>query len=338
MSDVAFELRDAEIHHDGRRIIGPLEWSIPKARTTVLLGPAGTGKSVLLAALAGEPAPDFRLGGSWRRDVTTARVPQPARGSSSGWSPLLLDSAVSAVLLDEPPSASSCEHEAVASWIAGAKRDQRTVVLVTHDLRLARGVADHAALLVDGRVVESASADTFFTAPRSELAARFLRQGNCWPSEPTVSLPDHFKWIVQGALAGMGRPGLLRADEDDLTAIATAGVRVVVSLTERAMSADLLRAFGLSGRHFPIRDMGVPALGPTARLCAEIARSMETGAPVVVHCHAGLGRTGTILAATLVWRGAEPDEAIATIRGTRPGYVQTKAQQDFVSRFAEYCR
>lgn len=334
MTEAMIELVDAELHEGDRRILGPIAWSIASGEVTVLLGPSATGKSALCAALADELPPALSRRGTWTRRAPVLRIPQRAR-EAQAWSAPSLPDAASVVLLDEPPSTTDRDREAVRSWIAEQRRGGRTLVLITHDLRLARAIADRAALLVAGRLIESADARAFFSAPRSELTARFIRQGNCWPSEPAIAPPEHFQWIVPGSLAGMGRPGLLRAEEDDLTAIALAGVRVIVSSTRRALSAELLRSFGLRGRHFPIPDMGVPALGPTARLCREITRAMEIGEPVVVHCHAGLGRTGTLLAAVLVWQGAAPDEAIARLRGLRPGYVQTKGQLDFVARFAE---
>ncbi|MFO0571418.1 MAG: protein-tyrosine phosphatase family protein [Polyangiaceae bacterium] len=209
-------------------------------------------------------------------------------------------------------------------------------LVVTHDLGLARRVADRVALLVAGALIAEASCDEFFERPPHPLARRFLEQGNCWPGSGGVpELPPHFRWIVSDRLAGMGKPGLLAPVENDLDAIAIAGVRLLVSLTERPLPAELLRARGIRGRHFPIADMGVPAMLQTARLCNEISRAMDAGEGVAVHCHAGLGRTGTILAAVLVWRGAQPSQAISELRATGRAYVQNEAQERFVQRFAE---
>lgn len=135
----------------------------------------------------------------------------------------------------------------------------------------------------------------------------------------------------------MGRPGLLGDREADVAAIADVGVTRLVSLTEEMFPDCILRIFGIQGRHFPIPDMGVPAIGPTARLCRDLARAIDAGERVAVHCAAGLGRTGTVLASLLVWVGRSPDGAIAEVRRIQPRYIQNGAQLDFVQRFAETC-
>jgi len=56
----------------------------------------------------------------------------------------------------------------------------------------------------------------------------------------------------------------------------------------------------------------------------------------VVHCLAGLGRTGTVAACLLVTRGRTAGESIAAVRAVRPGSVQSQAQADFVEAFAAY--
>jgi polar amino acid transport system ATP-binding protein len=79
------------------------------------------------------------------------------------------------LLLDEPTSALDPEMTAeVLEVIADLKSEGRTFILVTHAMNFARTVADQVAFLADGRIVEQGSAQTFFTAPQSETARRFL--------------------------------------------------------------------------------------------------------------------------------------------------------------------
>jgi ABC-type histidine transport system ATPase subunit len=62
----------------------------------------------------------------------------------------------------------------VLEVIADLKSEGRTFILVTHAMNFARTVADQVAFLADGRIVEQGSAQTFFSAPQSETARRFL--------------------------------------------------------------------------------------------------------------------------------------------------------------------
>ena len=58
-----------------------------------------------------------------------------------------------------------------------------TMLIVTHQMEFASHVADEVLFLDLGRIVERAAAATFFTAPRSERAQRFLRRLRLGPSE-----------------------------------------------------------------------------------------------------------------------------------------------------------
>jgi atypical dual specificity phosphatase len=210
------------------------------------------------------------------------------------------------------------------------------VVIVTHDVSFAREVADDAIILCAGRILAACPFADLDRAPPCDLVARFLRDGNCWPCAPLApELPSHFKWVIDRRLAGMGRPGLLRDADEDLASIAGAGITRLVSLTEDTLASGRLRSFGIHGRHFPVPDMGVPAIGPTAALCRDIERWLKSGEVVAVHCRAGLGRTGVMLASVLVWMGAGPDVAIEHLRERGKGFIQTEAQLRFVHRFAE---
>lgn len=82
------------------------------------------------------------------------------------------------LLIDEPTA--EMDDDGVA-WVAqklGELRGQRTIVLVTHHLALARAVADDVTLLIDGEILESGNAEPFFAAPRHPRARYFVRMGS----------------------------------------------------------------------------------------------------------------------------------------------------------------
>jgi len=350
-----YELSRLSLRVGDQPLFQPFDLNIAPGVVTVLLGPGGIGKSKLLQALAGEALPEpFVLEGGLRycgRALddgldglpTRALLRQISRENGSAgtdepgaerWQ-RVLSSGASTLLLDDPtPGCSEAEREALIAALRDHTR-RGAAVVVTRDLSFARRVADRVCFFVGGGLHVETSAKEFFEAPPTPLSSHYVERGNCWPSSPLPELPTHFHWLLPGRLAGMGRPGLLSPVEDDLTAIALAGVQLVVNLTEKPPDASFLRGFGLQSRHLAIRDMGVPAVGHAARLCRDIERSITAGRSVAVHCRAGMGRTGTILAATLVWMGCKPDAAIEQVRSVAPGYIQNRQQERFVHDFAE---
>lgn len=142
-----------------------------------------------------------------------------------------------------------------------------------------------------------------------------------------------FTWLLPGRLAGSGRPGLLAPLADDARFIRDVGFHLVVDLTDRPpVDPDEL---GVAVLRFPIPDMGIPTPRAADALCRRILAESERG-PVLVHCHAGLGRTGLVLACCLVTLGAAPDDALARVRALRPLYVQSRAQQQFIRHYADH--
>jgi len=83
-------------------------------------------------------------------------------------------------------------------------------------------------------------------------------------------------------------------------------------------------------------DMGVPEFNDLGHAVDFIHRRITNNEPVMVHCLAGMGRTGIILACYLVkYQNMSADEAIQKVREERPGSIQSYPQEEIIFRFSK---
>jgi atypical dual specificity phosphatase len=353
-----FRVRDATLVANGHAVLSHLDLDVRSSSVVVILGKAGSGKSTVLRLLSGRPpgagiavtgqwqheGHDIEPGGDPLRGV--AWVPQIKHAPAGvfrdrhrrQWATHRLEAAFAAapvVLLDEPTRGlDDVEIDGLVDRIR-AHAERGAAVVVTHHMGFAERVADELCVLVEGRVAAAGGARGLFGDPPAGPVRDLLRTGSYSlpPFEP--ALPTHFRWHVPQRLAGMGRPGLFRELDEDLSSIAHAGITALVSLTHDPIPTARLRPFGINGRHFPIKDMGVPALGEASALCRFVTQAIASGERVAFHCHAGLGRTGTMVAGVLVASGEEGERAVARVRSVAPGSIQTSTQEQFVMRLAQ---
>lgn len=145
-----------------------------------------------------------------------------------------------------------------------------------------------------------------------------------------MATPQGFSWVERPHLAALARPRSL----DDLIWLREQGISVLVSLTEDRLRRDWVDASGLLAFHEPLEDMEPPTPQQLERSVSAIVRAREQGFNVAVHCGAGLGRTGVVLAAYLVARGMAAAAAIARVRKLRPRSIETDEQEEAVEEFA----
>ncbi|MEV7237503.1 amino acid ABC transporter ATP-binding protein [Streptomyces sp. NPDC051020] len=79
------------------------------------------------------------------------------------------------MLFDEPTSALDPEMiNEVLEVMQQLARDGMTMVVVTHEMGFARSAANRVVFMADGKIVEEATPDQFFSNPRSDRAKDFL--------------------------------------------------------------------------------------------------------------------------------------------------------------------
>lgn len=136
-------------------------------------------------------------------------------------------------------------------------------------------------------------------------------------------------WVISGELAGMPQPQV-----DDLSDLYQAGVRGIISLLEDETGLNEYRAKGFETQWTPVADDGVPTTEQVEELVAFVDEQIAKDHPVAIHCVGGRGRTGTLLAAYLISKGATYEEAMDRIDEAQPNAIRKEFQRKFLERLA----
>lgn len=128
----------------------------------------------------------------------------------------------------------------------------------------------------------------------------------------------------------------------DVVSIADWGADLVISLVPeqdmaRYGALDLptwIAGAGLAWLHLPIEDYQAPEAAFEAAWRdrkSRVHQILEDGGKVFVHCAAGLGRSGTVVARILIESGVSLQDALAATRSARPGAVETADQEAYLT-------
>lgn len=148
-------------------------------------------------------------------------------------------------------------------------------------------------------------------APGKRAPAQFM--GGTWARDLDLDLQRLIEVYGVDRLVS-----LLEVDEYDRLGIG--------NLRDRAVE------LGLKLLHLPIPDGSIPPdLAAFDRAIGQILAALAAGETVVVHCRGGLGRAGTITAASLIALGQPVDRAMALVRSVRPGAIENACQEQFLT-------
>ena len=140
--------------------------------------------------------------------------------------------------------------------------------------------------------------------------------------------PDNFSWLIEGKLAGSAIP----TSKDEIKWIQEEGVKSIVTIREEPLDKNWID--DIIYLHVLSDDMGVPSFDDLKSSVDYIHNRIQNEEPVMVHCLAGLGRTGTILACYLIkYEKMSAIDAIQHVREKRHGSIQSFVQEEMIFQY-----
>jgi protein-tyrosine phosphatase len=142
--------------------------------------------------------------------------------------------------------------------------------------------------------------------------------------------PTGFVWVEEGRLAGSGYP----ASRSQVEWLVRSGISSILTLTASPLPSEFTKDLDVVTGHVPMQDHEPPSVNAMSESVEFIEGQVRAGRAVLVHCLAGEGRTGCVLAAYLIsTKGIGADEAMSYVRKTKHQFVERR-QETAVHEFA----
>lgn len=135
-------------------------------------------------------------------------------------------------------------------------------------------------------------------------------------------------WLDKNRFGGSSEPLL-----SDLPFLQTIEISGIVCLKEKNESEELAQLLNIEYLHRPVPDFDIPSKKDIEEIIEFFRHLQEIKPkiPILVHCTAGNGRTGTILASIIkILDGLPAELAIKKVREINPLAIETPEQEKFV--------
>jgi atypical dual specificity phosphatase len=144
-------------------------------------------------------------------------------------------------------------------------------------------------------------------------------------------------WIDSPCILGSANPSIATLEQ-----LRREGFEVLVSLLieeEQAPRYDLALAkeMGFVRHNIPVKDFNPPTVDQLLEF-TRIVDGLASGTKVLIHCQAGIGRTGTFAAAYWISKGMSVPDAVAFVRRVRWHAIETSEQEAILDTFARQIR
>lgn len=159
------------------------------------------------------------------------------------------------------------------------------------------------------------------------------KPGNLWRKVhgKITKKPTNFSWLINGKLAGSGMP----TSSTELEWVVKRGVKSIVTMTEESLPESWIK--NIKYLHVPTEDLSAPDMEKIDNTVDYIHERIKNNEPTMVHCAAGIGRTGTILACYLIkFHNLSAKDAIDNVRKERPGSIQSESQEIAIGLYHKF--
>ncbi|XP_055077596.1 protein tyrosine phosphatase domain-containing protein 1 isoform X1 [Periophthalmus magnuspinnatus] len=173
-----------------------------------------------------------------------------------------------------------------------------------------------------------------------------------WSDEEQAVKGLYSSWITDNLLA-MARPSTEIIEKYNIIEqFRRCGLKTVINLQRPGEHAscgnpleqesgftyrpEIFMEAGIYYYNFGWKDYGVASLTTILDMVKVMSFAVQEG-KMAIHCHAGLGRTGVLVACYLVFTSRmSADQAILFVRAKRPNSIQTRGQLLCVREFAQF--
>jgi atypical dual specificity phosphatase len=163
-----------------------------------------------------------------------------------------------------------------------------------------------------------------------------------WMYGRVADRPTNFGWVLDGKLAGSGLP----MTYSQFFWLIKHGIKTIITVREVPLPSNWftdsiknIESDNINYLHLSVEDFGAPSIEEIDSTVDYIQRQIDNRKPVMVHCAAGKGRTGTLLAAYLLKNeNLTAEQAIKKIRNLRPGSIQSNIQEMTISMYENYLK
>lgn len=146
-------------------------------------------------------------------------------------------------------------------------------------------------------------------------------------------------WVEDNIVACGGIP----VSVENMESLKNDGIRAVITLTEhpitvqKALPPEVVADMGFEILHVPVVDQHPPVREQAQQVLDFMTKMQQDQKPVYLHCHAGVGRTGTMLHAVYLLSGMSFDDVKQKIKMKRPAsqfFILSDIQKVFLEQLA----